>query len=226
MKVSSRTASAFIALTAVVFPAAAQTTGANSYVQVNLVGNTKATLAPVVDPNLVDPWGISISTSSPFWVSNHLSGTSTLYNGAGAITPVVVKIPAAAASPAGALGRATGQVQNNLSTSGMTPSPTATYTFTTANNPGDLAFNQLLGVNNAGTIVGYYGDGEKVPNFGYALATPKTYTNENYPNSAQTQVIGINNTDTGAPPATVGFYVDANGNNFGFVYNGRFHVGE
>ena len=74
----------------------------------------------MVDPNLVDPWGISLSTSSPFWVSDHLSGKSTLYNGSGAITAVVVTIVPAAASPAGSLGRTTGQVQNNLT---GTPAP-------------------------------------------------------------------------------------------------------
>jgi uncharacterized protein (TIGR03118 family) len=107
-------------MTVTFLPAAAQTTGANAYVQTNLVGNVKG-LAPVVDPNLVDPWGISLSTGSPFWVSNHLSATSTLYNGAGTITPTVVKILPGAASAAGAVGRPTGQVQNNLSTA--TPIP-------------------------------------------------------------------------------------------------------
>lgn len=116
----SRTAFAALAATLVSLPAAAQTPGANSYVQINLVSNTKG-MAPVIDPNLVDPWGNSISASSPFWISNHLSGTSTLYNGSGTITPTVVKIPAASASAAGALGRPTGQVQNNLSTA--TPAP-------------------------------------------------------------------------------------------------------
>jgi uncharacterized protein (TIGR03118 family) len=92
-----------------VLAADAQTT--NLYLQTNLVSNIKG-VAPVVDPNLVDPWGISFSAASPFWVSNHLTGTSTLYNGAGAINPLVVTIPAGAASPAGALGRPTGQVRN------------------------------------------------------------------------------------------------------------------
>lgn len=121
MKVLSKVASTVLAMTATLFPAAAQTTGANVYVQTNLVANTKSAGAAIVDPNLVDPWGISISASSPFWISNHLSGTSTLYNGAGTITPTVVKIPAGAASAAGALGRPTGQVQNNLSTSSPVP---------------------------------------------------------------------------------------------------------
>ena len=120
MKVSSNVAVTVLALTAFFLPATAQTTGANIYVQTNLVANAKG-LAPIVDPNLIDPWGLSISTSSPFWISNHLSGTSTLYNGSGAITAVVVKIPPGAASSSTALGRATGQVQNNLSTA--TPVP-------------------------------------------------------------------------------------------------------
>lgn len=116
----SKVATAVLAMTVTFFPAAAQTTAPNVYVQTNLVGNVKS-LAPVVDPNLVDPWGISLSTASPFWISNHLSATSTLYNGAGTITPTVVKILPGAASASGAAGRPTGQVQNNLSTA--TPVP-------------------------------------------------------------------------------------------------------
>ena len=86
-------------------------TGSNVYLQTNLVSNIKG-LAPVTDPNLVDPWGLSFSAAGPFWVSNHLSGTSTLYNGAGSINATVVTIPPAAGSAAGALGRPTGQVRN------------------------------------------------------------------------------------------------------------------
>jgi uncharacterized protein (TIGR03118 family) len=121
MKFISKAASTVLALTATFLPAAAHTTGPNVYVQTNLVANTKSFGAAVVDPNLVDPWGISLSTSSPFWISNRLSGTSTLYNGAGTANATVVKIPAGAASAAGSLGQPTGQVQNNLSTA--TPVP-------------------------------------------------------------------------------------------------------
>ena len=91
------------------------------------------------------------------------------------------------------------------------------YAFQTLNNPGDPAFNQLLGINNAGTIAGYFGDGAVQPNQGYTLSPPYSggYTAENFPGSAQTQVVGINSSGT-----TVGFYVDGNGNNFGFVNHG------
>jgi hypothetical protein len=88
------------------------------------------------------------------------------------------------------------------------------YSFTTFNNPGDPNFNQLLGINNAGTIGGYFGDGTVVPNNGYTFVRPSTYTPENFPGSVQTQVVGINSL---SPPTTVGFYIDSAGNNFGFT---------
>jgi hypothetical protein len=50
-------------------------------------------VAPVTDPNLVNPWGLSRAAGSPWWVSDNGTGLSTLYNGAGAITPLVVTIP-------------------------------------------------------------------------------------------------------------------------------------
>jgi uncharacterized protein (TIGR03118 family) len=67
---------------------------AQNYTQVNLVANTSG-IAPVTDPHLVNPWGISRSSSSPWWISDNGTGLSTLYNGAGAINPLVVTIPKA-----------------------------------------------------------------------------------------------------------------------------------
>jgi probable HAF family extracellular repeat protein len=92
------------------------------------------------------------------------------------------------------------------------------FQFTTLNNNADPTFNQLLGINNKGVIAGYFGSGTPPtthPNKGYTLAPPYgqgDYTNENFPGSQQTQVIGIND-----PGLTVGFWADANGDNFGFV---------
>ncbi|MGD1098587.1 MAG: hypothetical protein ABSB35_42235 [Bryobacteraceae bacterium] len=40
------------------------------------------------------------------------------------------------------------------------------YNFQTLNNSGDLAFNQLLGINEPGVIAGYFGDGVTLPNQG------------------------------------------------------------
>ena len=89
-----------------------------------------------------------------------------------------------------------------------------TFTFQSVVSPGDPAFTQLLGINNAGTIAGYFGDGTVVPNNGFTLSLPSTYAPENFPGSAQTQVVGINNTGE-----TVGFFTDSAGNNHGFLYN-------
>ena len=94
--------------------------------------------------------------------------------------------------------------------------PAHAITFQTFNNPGDPNFNQLLGINNSGKIAGYFGDGTVVPNSGYTFTLPSAvYTPENFPNSVQTQVTGLNNTGT-----TVGFYVDGAGDNFGFYKQG------
>jgi hypothetical protein len=104
----------------------------------------------------------------------------------------------------------------------------ASYTFFTLDNATaaedadfhDANFNQLLGINNADIIVGYDGDGTVKPNKGYVLVPTSHYANENFPGSVQTQVTGLNNDNLAAAPGftwTVGFWIDKNGNNFGFV---------
>jgi uncharacterized protein (TIGR03118 family) len=50
----------------------------DDYVQTNLVSNL-AGMAQLRDTNLVNPWGISFSSASPFWISDNGSGLSTLY---------------------------------------------------------------------------------------------------------------------------------------------------
>jgi probable HAF family extracellular repeat protein len=96
--------------------------------------------------------------------------------------------------------------------------------FDSLDDAADPAFNQLLGINDKGKIAGYFGSGDVAhghPNKGYTLTPPYgqgNYQNENFPGSVQTQVTGLNNKDV-----TVGFWVDANGDNFGFVeFNGHF----
>ncbi|MFT3869470.1 MAG: TIGR03118 family protein [Nibricoccus sp.] len=62
------------------------------YVQTNLVSDV-AGLAAATDPHLVNPWGLSASATSPWWVADNGTGLSTLYNGAGAVQALVVTIP-------------------------------------------------------------------------------------------------------------------------------------
>jgi len=58
----------------------------------NLVSNG-AVPAVTIDPNLVNPWGLAHSPTSPFWISDNGAGVSTLYNGAGAKVPLTVTVP-------------------------------------------------------------------------------------------------------------------------------------
>ena len=67
---------------------------AQNYTQTNLVSN-KAGVAPVTDPKLINAWGLSRGSGSPWWVSDQATGVSTLYNGAGAKQSLVVTIPPA-----------------------------------------------------------------------------------------------------------------------------------
>jgi hypothetical protein len=101
------------------------------------------------------------------------------------------------------------------------PDASAHYGFQTVENPQDVTFNQLLGINDSDTIAGYFGSGKKGhPNKGYTLHV--NFHSENFPRSAQTQVTGLNNSQ-----ATVGFLADAAGDNFGFyTVHGQFHMAD
>jgi uncharacterized protein (TIGR03118 family) len=59
-----------------------------------------------VDPHLINPWGMSYSATSPFWISNQGDGTSTLYTGTGAPQALVVTIPSPSGPPSGPTGQA------------------------------------------------------------------------------------------------------------------------
>ncbi len=83
---------------------------ATSYVQTNLVSDLASEGAATVDINLKNPWGMSFSTTSPFWVSNQATDTSTLYSGAGVKnTAITVTVPPTSPPPVGP----TGQVNNS-----------------------------------------------------------------------------------------------------------------
>src|SRR5580704_12870074 len=62
-------------------------------VQTNLVSDIPG-LAVVTDPALVNPWGMTSSTTSPWWISDNGAGVSTLYNGnTGAKSALAPTIP-------------------------------------------------------------------------------------------------------------------------------------
>jgi len=85
--------------------------GANNYLVHNLVSDIPG-FADHTDPNLVNPWGNGFTGSSPFWIGNNGTGTSTLYDGTGTAVALIVKIP----SPSGGKGAVTGVLANTNST--------------------------------------------------------------------------------------------------------------
>ena len=79
-----------------------------SFRETDMVSNIPGR-AQHLDLNLVNPWGISASSSSPMWVSDNNAGVATLYDGAGNAFPppasggpLVVKIPLPDGSDGGA----------------------------------------------------------------------------------------------------------------------------
>ena len=86
----------------------------SGYFQTNLVSNTTG-VATTTDPQLLNPWGISILPGQDFWIANNNSGTSTLYDASGnKDTALVVTIPVATKNPHGNCnpGCPTGNVSN------------------------------------------------------------------------------------------------------------------
>src|SRR5580658_5438810 len=85
----------------------------NSYKQTNLVSDTQG-LAPVIDPNLVNPWGICIIPGQDIWIADNGSptGVSSLYNAAGAEQGAFTIAPPAGSSnpatPTGCVGNSAG----------------------------------------------------------------------------------------------------------------------
>jgi uncharacterized protein (TIGR03118 family) len=105
--------------------------GNTLYLQTNLVSDTQGT-AEQFDANLKDPWGVSFSTGSPFWVSDQASSVNgssvaTLYSvdgttGAVSVIPASFGVPnLGGAAPNAATNGPTGQV--NTKAPGISTSP-------------------------------------------------------------------------------------------------------
>jgi len=99
------------------------------YKQTNLVSDTAGT-ATVTDPNLVNPWGLSRSSGSPWWVSDNGTGRATLYGATGTPASIVVTIPPDDSS-SGASGTPTGQIYNGTTSFALAPGFPAHFIFVT-----------------------------------------------------------------------------------------------
>lgn len=68
-----------------------------SYIQTNLVSDGFVP-AETTDTNLINPWGLVQSSTSPFWVSDNGVNVSTLYTGQAAKLGLTVSIPTLSSS--------------------------------------------------------------------------------------------------------------------------------
>jgi uncharacterized protein (TIGR03118 family) len=115
------------------------------YREIDLVSDIPG-LAAVTDPKLKNPWGMSFSATSPFWISNGGTNTSTLYTGAGVPNALVVSIPGAVP---------TGQVFNSAGATRFTITPGNPALFIFAAIDGSISgWNPAVNMTNAIVKVG------------------------------------------------------------------------
>src|SRR4051812_903661 len=94
---------------------------ATLFFQTNLASDIPG-LAANLDPSLKNPWGMSFTATSPFWLSNQGSNNSKLYNGAGVPQALTVS------TPPGPTGQVAAGVAGNFllpAGSGTAPAPAA-----------------------------------------------------------------------------------------------------
>jgi uncharacterized protein (TIGR03118 family) len=117
-------------------------------------------LAKFTDPNLVNPWGLISTGSSPWWVSDNGTGLSTLYNGAGVKQGLVVTVATPTPDPSPAT--PTGVVNNPSMTDfklTTAMNSAARFIFVTEDgtisgwNPSVLPTTSVIKVNNSGSAV-------------------------------------------------------------------------
>jgi uncharacterized protein (TIGR03118 family) len=80
--------------------------------EVDLVSDQHAIGSNPADGDLINPWGVSFGTRTPFWVSDNGTGVATLYNSLGAKQGLRVTIDAPPSEGPGATSAPTGQVFN------------------------------------------------------------------------------------------------------------------
>jgi uncharacterized protein (TIGR03118 family) len=134
----------------------ARPAAADAYIQDNLVSDTPG-LAVRTDPNLVNPWGIVAGPTTPFWISNNHTGSSTIYQGSSKPAPLVVTVPAAPGSTDP--GAPTGIVFNGTSGFEVGPGQPARFIFATEDgtisgwNPAADATHAIIKVDKSASAV-------------------------------------------------------------------------
>ncbi|MGA7793620.1 MAG: TIGR03118 family protein [Candidatus Acidiferrales bacterium] len=134
----------------------------------NLVSNQIDENAPNTDPLLVNAWGLARSATSPWWVSDNLSGWSTLYNATGTPQALKVLIPTAGNGPASPTGlngpgTPTGIVFNGSKTDFQIQGKSASFLFATLDGtisawvPAVNANQAMIAVDNSASKAMYTG---------------------------------------------------------------------
>ena len=159
------------------------TVAPTAYVITNLVSDVPG-LAAQTDPNLVNPWGIALSPTSPFWVANNGSMTGTLYNGSGAPLALVVAN----------IGPASGQVFNPTPGFAIQPGSPSSFIFSTEGgqiigwngaldktNGHVLVDNSSAGAVYKGLALGYINSSPVLYAANFHAATVDTFDSNNNP---------------------------------------------
>jgi len=157
-----RTVSILLFLSLFLLPTSAE--AVSYYQQVNLASDGFVPAANT-DPNLINPWGISYSATSPFWVSDNGTGVATLYNGSGQPFPVGSPLVVTVPPPAGGTppSAPTGQVFNGGIGFEVSPGRPARFIFATEDgtisgwNPAASPTTAILKVDNSGSGAVYTG---------------------------------------------------------------------
>jgi len=129
------------------------------YTQTNLVSNQSGVALNPPDSELVNSWGLSRSSTSPWWVADNGPGLATLYTGAGVKEPTVVTIPTGDPTVS-ATGTPTGTIFNGSAIDFLlAPGKQALFMFVTEDgtisgwNPGVNATEAVIEVNEKGKSV-------------------------------------------------------------------------
>ena|ERR1700730_1432306 len=157
----------------------------HEFVQTNLVSDIPG-LAAITDSELVNPWGVSYSPTSPVWVSNQGNNTTTLYavTNATMVSKIIINpptgfvlIPTTAQGPQGPTGQA-----NNTNASSFL-----------VKNGGDGGPAHFIFANLNGTISAW----DTGPTAFIQVTTPGAVYTGLATNGSQTQLYAANSGGTG-----------------------------
>ena len=113
----------------------AQQSAPIAFTQTNLISDGFVPAAQT-DPNLINPWGVAYSATSPFWISDNGTGLASIdsVTAAGVTLNARAPVTIAPASPGGDPAAPTGQVFNSFSSTGaftLQDGSPATFLFAT-----------------------------------------------------------------------------------------------